>query len=683
MADKTNYRPISLVTIVAMVLDSVLNSHLTKHKQIHDLKFGFRPGLLTETAMISLKHTVKYYTDRRTPVGRVNSRMQGGLSSPSLFNLYENALVEELSSMRVGCYVDGVCCNNFSYADDMVLLAPSIGALRKLLAVCESFVALHTVCMVFKWGNKDPLIQVIFLNGVSLNRVRQFKYLGHWVTDDLKDDVDMERERRALSVQANMLARRFSRCTDAIKITFFKAYCTSLYTGSLWVNYTQRAYYALRIQFNNAFRALLRLPRFCSASAMFADAHIYGFTALWRKKTASFVSRLRGSHHSILSAIADRHDCPLIWKLVQRTTSLLTITQSKKVIKILKQPPEAECGCFDDIPFAQGQWWTTSRNPSSPKTGSLNDVICLCDTDGEYSKPSPNGEVICECKEDNNSTLKTSVDSGTSTMDKLVLSYQSSDPQIIAVNQDIMPEPPPQVSPQVLPQYWPLTPLQMRPQVPLQVPPQVPLQVPPQVPLQVPPQVPLQVPPQVAAALIHPNPVRRKSVVKLACDWIDYKSLMKMRSELSIETSGFKACKRIPKAPRDRLVELNFEEAVMYYTTKNPHLFRDLVQQSLQDPIDYDDKTKKQEVKKEPSRARKLFNKLKPKVKQEEPVPPPPIEVEELCECPYGRIPPPIAYITPTAALSPKQRQKLYPKGLKLHLGGKGSLSRGLADIWP
>lgn len=258
---------------------------------------------------------------------------QGGLSSPLLFNLYVNALVEKLSGMHVGCYVDGVCCNNFSYADDMVLLAPSIGALRKLLAVCESFVASHglsynvkkTVYMVFKSDHKNPPIQPIVLDGVCLNKVTQFKYLGHWVTDDLKDDVDMERERRALSVRANMLARRFSRCTDAVKITLFKAYCTSLYTGSLWVNYTQRAYNALRIQYNNAFRALLRLPRFCSASAMFADAHTDGFAALWRKKTASLISRLRGSRHSILTAIVERHDCPLMRKLVQRTKSLFTI----------------------------------------------------------------------------------------------------------------------------------------------------------------------------------------------------------------------------------------------------------------------------------------------------------------------------------------------------------------------
>ncbi|PZC73158.1 hypothetical protein B5X24_HaOG209950 [Helicoverpa armigera] len=390
MADKTNYRPISLATIVAKVLDSVLNSYFSKNIQLHDAQFGFRAGLSTDTAIFSLKHTVKYYTDRRTPVyacfldlskafdlvsydvlwqkladtgvppelasilrywylnqeNRVKwagelsdaSRLecgvrQGGLSSPLLFNLYVNALVEELSGMHVGCYVDGVCCNNFSYADDMVLLAPSIGALRKLLAACESFVASHgliynvkkTVYMVFKSGPKSPPVQPLHLNGEALSRVYQFKYLGHWVTDDLKDDVDMERERRSLSVRANMLARRFSRCTDAVKITLFKAYCTSLYTGALWANYTQRTYNALRVQFNNAFRALLRLPRFCSASAMFAVAHTDGFAAIWRKKTASFISRLRGSRHSILSAIASRHDCPLMWKLVQRTKSLLTI----------------------------------------------------------------------------------------------------------------------------------------------------------------------------------------------------------------------------------------------------------------------------------------------------------------------------------------------------------------------
>ena len=69
------------------------------------------------------------------------------------------------------------------------------------------------------------LIHTISLNGSVLNRVHQFKYLGHIVSDDLKDDLDVERERRALAVRSNMLVRRFSRCTGAVKITLFKAFC--------------------------------------------------------------------------------------------------------------------------------------------------------------------------------------------------------------------------------------------------------------------------------------------------------------------------------------------------------------------------------------------------------------------------------------------------------------------------
>lgn len=63
--------------------------------------------------------------------------VQGGLASPTLFNLYMDGLIGELSSAMVGCSVDGKFVNNISYADDMVLLSPSISALRKLLKIYE------------------------------------------------------------------------------------------------------------------------------------------------------------------------------------------------------------------------------------------------------------------------------------------------------------------------------------------------------------------------------------------------------------------------------------------------------------------------------------------------------------------------------------------------------------------
>lgn len=247
---------------------------------------------------------------------------QGGLTSPTLFNLYMDALIVALRSARVGCHVDDVCVNNLSYADDMVLLSASVCGLRKLMQICEEYVSGHGLkynvaksqCMVFETSSaKCPQsIPPVFLNGVPLDWVKQFKYLGHLVTADLRDHADIERERRALSKRANMLARRFARCSDQVKITLFKAYCTSLYTCSLWASYTQASYNALRVQYNNAFRAVLGLPRFCSASGMFAEARTDCFHTTMRKRCASLVRRVRLSSNAVLVMIASRLDCPYI-----------------------------------------------------------------------------------------------------------------------------------------------------------------------------------------------------------------------------------------------------------------------------------------------------------------------------------------------------------------------------------
>ncbi|XP_053600430.1 uncharacterized protein LOC128669552 [Plodia interpunctella] len=173
--------------------------------------------------------------------------------------------------------------------------------------------------MVFKAPGNSPNVTLnITLGGVDIKRVTKFKYLGHIVTEDLKDDEDIDRERRALAVRGNMLIRRFSRCTEDVKITLFKAYCQNMYTGSLWVGYTQKAMGALRVLYNNVFRMMLGLPRFCSASGMFAEYQVDGFAAIMRKKTSSLISRIRDSPNSILKTLADRFSSPLWAAFVRR-----------------------------------------------------------------------------------------------------------------------------------------------------------------------------------------------------------------------------------------------------------------------------------------------------------------------------------------------------------------------------
>ncbi|XP_068622822.1 uncharacterized protein [Battus philenor] len=245
---------------------------------------------------------------------------QGGLTSPRLFNLYVNQLIERLSRAGVGCSIDGVFINNISYADDMVLLSPSVSGLRKLLKICEEYAGVNGLSynakkseiLVFRGNNKPSNFKPTFmLCGSPLKRVAEFRYLGHIVDEHLKDDGDIERERRALSVRGNVLARRFARCNKQVKLSLFRAYCQTFYTCSLWADYKQRTVRAFRVQYNNVLRAVLGKPRYCSASAMFAEARVDDFYAIIRKRVASMMRRAAESTSTLLSTLAYKLDSPL------------------------------------------------------------------------------------------------------------------------------------------------------------------------------------------------------------------------------------------------------------------------------------------------------------------------------------------------------------------------------------
>ena len=109
------------------------------------------------------------------------------------------------------------------------------------------------------------------LNNVLLTRVTKYKYLCHCISDDLSDDDDMARQYRQIYVQGNALLRKCFMCTESVKITLFRSFCTSLYTCELWCQYRSESLRKLCVAYNNVFIFLCREPRNCSASHMFVS----------------------------------------------------------------------------------------------------------------------------------------------------------------------------------------------------------------------------------------------------------------------------------------------------------------------------------------------------------------------------------------------------------------------------
>jgi len=58
---------------------------------------------------------------------------QGSLLSPYLFNVFVDILIRELSLLDVCCHINHTFYGCFLYADDIIILSPSICGLQRML----------------------------------------------------------------------------------------------------------------------------------------------------------------------------------------------------------------------------------------------------------------------------------------------------------------------------------------------------------------------------------------------------------------------------------------------------------------------------------------------------------------------------------------------------------------------
>ena len=386
-----NYRPIAIATALSKVLEQILLRRLEGYLGTADSQFGFKSSHGTEMAIFSLKQTVAYYRERDSPVylcfldarkafDRVNhwtllrelldrgtpvylvrlflfwfreqeflvkwgnsmSRpfrcnngiRQGGQLSPLFYNVYIDELNRHLRRLNTGCFIANVCVNSLCYADDMVLLAPTVTSLQNLVNICSRFAETHdiqynttkSVCMIVKpprsqWQYSTQVV----LDGVSLQYVDEFSYLGHIISSDGRDDKDILKQFRRQNAVGNMLIRRFGFAHIDIKIQLFKSFCYPIYCNSLWSSFYGYSLQKLTVSYSDTFKRLVRRPRYTSSSAVFAEHCSDHIKVVCRKAAYSLHCRLQASTNEIISAILDS-EAFVNSKLEQRWQGMLNTT---------------------------------------------------------------------------------------------------------------------------------------------------------------------------------------------------------------------------------------------------------------------------------------------------------------------------------------------------------------------
>ena len=124
---------------------------------------------------------------------------QGCPLSPLLYSIYIMDMMKQLEEKGLGVKMDGIWCGGLMYADDIVLLAETGDELQGMLDV----VGHYAQEWKFRFNARKSKTMVVGANseeswsisGEKMEAVTAFKYLGVWLDQKMRGNVQMERMR--------------------------------------------------------------------------------------------------------------------------------------------------------------------------------------------------------------------------------------------------------------------------------------------------------------------------------------------------------------------------------------------------------------------------------------------------------------------------------------------------------
>ena len=239
-----------------------------------------------------------------------NGVRQGGVLSPILFTVYIDDLLLELEKQGVGCFWKHHFAGAVCYADDVALIAPSASALRLMLRACTQFASTHS--LIFN-ASKTQLIKfsrtssgsdstVFSFCGERLEYSKSVTHLGHILSSDLSDNLDVFAVKQGMCRKANHMLTIFRSCDPKTKTKLMQSFCLSLYGASLWMASSPEIR-SLETAYNNLIRKIWNLPRRCHTAILHRVARVCSIYNMIITRCKKLVASARNAGSQLLSDV--------------------------------------------------------------------------------------------------------------------------------------------------------------------------------------------------------------------------------------------------------------------------------------------------------------------------------------------------------------------------------------------
>ena len=321
VSDVSNYRGITISPMVSKVFELILRDKFSRYLSTSSYQYGFMNKSSTNHALFCLRETINYYVDHGSRVfcsfldaSKAFDRLvhsglfsklidrgipkcfldilitwydglqcrvrwdgflgtwfsvtagvrQGGILSPSLYNIYVDDLVALLKASGVGCHISNIFAAALLYADDICILAPSLKGLQKLLDICSDFCVKWDICLNSKktknmyFGQTCSLDYKIMLNGNPIDWINEWKYLGVVLKSGRRFGCSVTERVKSFYRSLNAILRVDGRSDDMVLLRLLEARCVPLITYAvetiIIADRDQRR--SLRVAYNSIYRKL-------------------------------------------------------------------------------------------------------------------------------------------------------------------------------------------------------------------------------------------------------------------------------------------------------------------------------------------------------------------------------------------------------------------------------------------
>jgi hypothetical protein len=254
--------------VFGLALDASKAFDRVEFKAMFDilLKRNFNPIYmrLMFNMYVNQKVRVKYNNTFSDYFSVSNGVKQGGVISPTLFTCYVDGMLEELKSSGLGCKMGHIYTGSISYADDLILLAPTIGALKGMVAICEQYAEKHKILFngrkskLIVFNNTGDIRPKIYVNKEQVEQVSKITYLGHTLHAD-RNNPHIEDIKRDFVSKFNAFIGDFSQVSSEINQRLFYTYCMSMY-GLNICDFESNAMNSLYTEWRKCVRRVLRVP---------------------------------------------------------------------------------------------------------------------------------------------------------------------------------------------------------------------------------------------------------------------------------------------------------------------------------------------------------------------------------------------------------------------------------------